>query len=54
MMKREESNTYSKIIPGEIHNNKKYSKPDGTCTNDLKRKMVGEIPARRYTENWKR
>lgn len=54
MMKREESNIYSKIIFGEIYNNKKYFKLDGICINDFKRKMVGEILVRRYIENWKR
>lgn len=37
-----------------MHSNKKYSKPDGALSNSFRRKMAGEIPARRCKENWKR
>lgn len=30
-----------------MHNNKKYSKLDRALTNSFRRKMAGEIPARR-------
>lgn len=30
-----------------MHGNKKHSKADGAFTNNFRRKMAGEIPARR-------
>lgn len=30
-----------------MHRNKKYSKPDGTLTNNFRIKMAGEIPEKK-------
>lgn len=36
-----------KKLLGAMHGNKKHSKADGTFTNNFRRKMAGEISARR-------